>query len=122
MALHYLCPGCGATGTQQGRCARCRAEKERARGTRQQRGYTTQHQRLRTQAITLHPWCTQCGTTDHLTADHIVPLSRGGRTELHNLQVLCLSCNSRKRDSLRFFEGRRENPAPRFREIHVSEG
>jgi hypothetical protein len=32
--------------------------------------------------------------------DHIIPHSRGGQTTVHNLRVLCRSCNSRKRDSL----------------------
>ena len=31
-----------------------------------------------------------------LTVDHRVPISRGGRTELRNLGVLCLRCNSAK--------------------------
>lgn len=28
--------------------------------------------------------------------DHIVPKERGGADELHNLQVLCAPCHSRK--------------------------
>ncbi len=28
--------------------------------------------------------------------DHIVPLSKGGRTELSNLQILCRKCNRSK--------------------------
>lgn len=42
--------------------------------------------------------CTHCGSADELTVDHIVPLSRGGENELENMQILCKSCNSRKRD------------------------
>ena len=40
--------------------------------------------------------CKQCGCTDLLTIDHVVPLSRGGSNELENLQILCNKCNSRK--------------------------
>jgi len=40
--------------------------------------------------------CRHCGSTDHLTADHIYPESKGGETTLDNLQTLCRSCNSRK--------------------------
>lgn len=31
-----------------------------------------------------------------LTIDHIVPLSRGGKNGLYNLQVCCNNCNTRK--------------------------
>lgn len=40
--------------------------------------------------------CRSCGTTQKLTVDHIVPLSRGGTNDLDNLQLLCRSCNSIK--------------------------
>lgn len=40
--------------------------------------------------------CCYCGATEHLTIDHIHPLSKGGSNELDNLQTLCRSCNSRK--------------------------
>lgn len=40
--------------------------------------------------------CLQCGSTHKLTADHIVPISRGGKTVRENLQCLCQRCNSSK--------------------------
>lgn len=40
--------------------------------------------------------CRSCGSTEHLTVDHIVPRSKGGTHHLDNLQTLCRSCNSRK--------------------------
>ena len=40
--------------------------------------------------------CIQCGAEENLTADHIHPVAKGGKTALKNLQTLCRSCNSRK--------------------------
>ncbi len=42
--------------------------------------------------------CVGCGVGGKLTADHIVPVSRGGLSTEDNLQPLCQSCNSRKGD------------------------
>ena len=45
--------------------------------------------------------CKMCGTHcewNHWEADHIIPWSRGGKTEIENGQVLCPDCNLKKRD------------------------
>lgn len=42
--------------------------------------------------------CVKCGGRDDLQCDHIIPSSKGGRTELDNLQTLCRPCNSGKKD------------------------
>lgn len=42
--------------------------------------------------------CLACGSTNSLTVDHIVPVSKGGSSDISNLQCLCKSCNSRKKD------------------------
>lgn len=44
--------------------------------------------------------CPKCGKSEKLTMDHIIPLSKGGTNFIDNLQVLCFSCNSSKRDIL----------------------
>jgi len=44
--------------------------------------------------------CSYCGKTfhtDELTMDHIIPLSRGGRSEKINIVPCCKECNNQKK-------------------------
>jgi 5-methylcytosine-specific restriction endonuclease McrA len=41
--------------------------------------------------------CYFCDSREKITMDHIIPLSRGGRHSIGNLQPLCKSCNSSKK-------------------------
>ncbi len=43
--------------------------------------------------------CSHCGkhgTMSDMEADHVVPYSKGGKTEYSNLQILCRPCNRSK--------------------------
>ena len=40
--------------------------------------------------------CVRCGKKRRLTADHIIPVSKGGSSYIENIQPLCMPCNSSK--------------------------
>lgn len=42
--------------------------------------------------------CLCCGEITALTPDHIVPVTKGGTSDIGNIQPLCMDCNRRKRD------------------------
>ena len=86
-----LCNGCGGrfppAELKRGRCRNC-----------QIRRYDHTHKRLARMVIARHPYCVDCGATDDLCADHIVPRSQGGANVIENYAVRCRSCNSRRRN------------------------
>lgn len=54
--------------------------------------------------------CAVCGSSKKLCVDHIFPVSRGGFTEIENLQVLCEKCNLQKSNmTMEEFNKWREN-------------
>jgi len=44
--------------------------------------------------------CVQCQSKENIEFDHIIPVSKGGGSEIDNIQLLCRSCNRAKRNKL----------------------
>lgn len=42
--------------------------------------------------------CRQCGSTQDLHYDHVIPWSKGGANTVANIQLLCARCNRAKSD------------------------
>ena len=40
--------------------------------------------------------CRQCGSTNQLHFDHVIPISGGGANTVANIQLLCGACNRAK--------------------------
>lgn len=66
-----------------------------------------EHNRLIPTSVKLEVWkrdkgrCVECGASDNLHFDHIIPFSRGGSSlTAHNIQLLCARHNLEKRDRL----------------------
>ncbi len=65
--------------------------------------------RLKAVGLTLEDWddliasqgghCAHCDAAEHLTIDHIQPVSKGGADSPENIQALCKTCNSKKNAS-----------------------
>lgn len=94
------CLDCGRVTRAGSRCPPCgeqyQVRRDRARGTRTERGYDNDWLRISKQAIKDQPWCSWCLSTEDLTGDHIVPLSKGGTNTRENCRVLCRGCNSKR--------------------------
>ena len=44
--------------------------------------------------------CVYCGSTENIHIDHIIPFSRGGASNIENLQLLCQRCNLEKSNNI----------------------
>lgn len=93
------CIYCGVI-SRSSTCRQCtaaiQAKNPFRRKTNKQRGYDHEWNKLSKLARTIQPWCSKCGGTRDLTADHILSLANGGQNILENVQVLCRRCNSSK--------------------------
>lgn len=82
-----------------GRCTEHPAAKTRPRPSRSI-GYDAAWDRLSKKARHLQPFCTDCGTTHNLTADHLPTAwhrkEQGLAIRLADIDVVCATCNKRR--------------------------
>lgn len=93
------CLACHRPTTNGTRCPTCSTRYETARvaqrGTRAQRGYGYRWVKARNAAVKASPICEDCGATEDLTGEHIIPRKEGGGVQ-EIIPVLCRRCNSRR--------------------------
>lgn len=56
---------------------------------------------LRKKLINENSKCNYCKSSENLSIYHIIPISKGGKNCLDNIQILCNPCNNKKRDNER---------------------
>ena len=57
---------------------------------------TTRWKKLSRKLRRMQPFCSTCGAREDLTVDHIVPVSKGGKSTFGNQVAACKSCNGFK--------------------------
>ena len=61
-----------------------------------------------------HNRCVKCGSRYNLEIDHIIPISKGGKTEFSNLQTLCKNCNQKKANVIEAYNDKTYNPSVKY--------
>lgn len=107
------CLDCSRLHRNEGsRCGACQTRYNIARGSSTARGYGSRWKTLRDGVLRAYVAanglvCPGYNRESHeveesaLTVDHITPKAHGGSDDVSNLQVLCKSCNSGKRDRVK---------------------
>ncbi len=84
---------------QQSNPAKVNAAKNRRRTKQTQAGGSYTAEEWKSLCAYYGNKCLRCGRDDvKLAADHVIPVSKGGSSNIDNIQPLCKSCNSVKRD------------------------
>lgn len=98
MPLLKPCITCGAL-SERARCPTHRPKDTRRNRDRPARMSTDwRWRKLSLAARARQPWCSTCGATERLTGEHTIPVDIAPELayEPLNIDVLCVSCNSRK--------------------------
>lgn len=94
------CIECGLVG-ETSPCEDCAPSATTLRRTSpRERGYDAAWDRVSKQARRLQPFCTDCGTEDNLTADHLpiawVRKEQGLPIRVEDVEVVCSDCNVKR--------------------------
>lgn len=96
MSLLKPCLVCGEPSDQ----TYCAEHSPSPRRPSRAAGYDRAWDRLSARARQLQPWCTDCGATQDLTADHSrqawARKAQGLAIRLEDVEVCCRSCNARR--------------------------
>ena len=104
--LKSICPRCGVAWEPVDTTAECKECRPRddgskdkyIRGSRHKRGYGYRWDKLSKRARELQPFCSDCGKTTDLTADHSMEAWRrhdaGLPIRLQDIDVVCAQCNT----------------------------
>lgn len=63
--------------------------------------------------------CLRCGKCRPLVADHVIPIARGGRNDIANIQPLCARCNGIKSDKSTDYRKRRRKVSSQLVSVAV---
>ena len=109
------CSGCQRL--ISGRCQHCARAHEKARGTRQERGYDEAWLKLREAYIERHPLCERCAARDLVTVaeevHHKQPFAGPSdplRLDWSNLEATCIDCHHAYHKELRRQGGQTSRP------------
>ncbi|WP_432029252.1 HNH endonuclease [Streptomyces sp. 1222.5] len=86
--LGSRCEPCASAGAK-----RREQKRKHTRPSAWARGYNADYRKARAAILAANPVCSICNARPAATADHIVPLSRGGTNEMRNLRPACGPCN-----------------------------
>jgi 5-methylcytosine-specific restriction endonuclease McrA len=95
MKFNRPCSGCGIL-VRSSRCNACVRIQGARNPRRRHNKYDYEWQKMSKLARQIQPYCTKCGSTKDLTADHILSIAQGGLNTLDNISILCRKCNSSK--------------------------
>lgn len=93
--LRRPCPACKVVliASPARLCPPCAQVHEQRRGRTAARGYGAAYQAARLRVLRRDSYrCAYCGGPA-TTADHVIPVSRGGSSDDRNLVAACMACN-----------------------------